>query len=380
MSFLKNDAINRVNVHYALQAFAQGAGGIFFLVFLLKAGVSVPAALLFQAGVVAGRFLLRPAVLPFARRWGIKPVLIAGTLLAAIDYPLLALVKGPGPYLVVLCALSSVGYLLYWLSFHAYFAALGEAEDRGGQIGFREAIVALVGIVAPLAGAWGLTTVGATATFWAVGLVQALAVLPLIGAPNVPVAQTVAADWRPARLGLRLMVGDGLFASTYHFVWLIALFVALGESFTAFGGAAAIAALVGAASGIVLGRHVDLGHGRRSTVIAYAAAAFVVILRAASLDTPWLAVVANAAGSLLVTLVTPVLMTPVYNMAKASPCTFRFHMATEGAWDVGCFIGCTLAAGLVFAGLPLSAPILVALIAAVLLVVLLTRYYGRGPA
>jgi len=175
------------------------------------------------------------------------------------------------------------------------------------------------------------------------------------------------------------MIGDGLFAASYHFVWLAALFVALGESFKAFGGAAALAAVVGAFSGLALGRLVDLGHGRRSALIAYGVGAFVVIARAASLHTPWLAVLANAAGALLVALVTPVLMTPVYNMAKASPCVFRFHSATEGAWDIGCLIGLLLAAGMVTVGLPLSAPILLALIAAVMLVAQLWRYYGRGP-
>lgn len=379
MSFLKNDAINRVNLHYALQAFAQGAGGLFVLVFLLKAGVSVPLALLFQAGIVGGRFLLRPAALPLARRWGIKPLLMAGTLITALNFPLLAMVRGPGPLLVTLCGLSSVGYLFYWLSFHAYFAALGDAEDRGGQIGFREAVVALVGIVAPLLGALGLTTVGPWPTFLAVGLIQALAIIPLIGAPNVPVAASVPTGSALPLAGLGLMVSDGLFAATYHFVWLIALFVALGENFSAFGGAAALAALVGAASALFLGRHVDLGHGRRSAFIAYGVAAAVVLARAFSLGTPWLAVLANAAGSLLAALVTPVLMTPVYNLAKASPCVFRFHMATEGAWDIGCFTGCVVAAGLAAAGLPLSAPILLALVAAALLVLQLARYYGRGP-
>ncbi|HRD27928.1 MAG TPA: hypothetical protein PLO65_06480 [Caulobacter sp.] len=369
-----------MNTHYALQAFAQAAGGIFFLVFLLRAGVEVPFALLFQAGVVAARFMLRPAILPLAVRWGVKPLLIAGTLLTATDYPLLALVEGPGPYLVLLCAVSSLGYLLYWLSFHAYFAALGEAADRGGQIGLREAIVALVGIVAPLLGALGLTTLGPTPTFWAVGLVQALAIVPLIGAPNVSVPAAVPAAATPAWTGLGLMVGDGLFAATYHYVWLIALFLALGQSYSAYGGAAAAAAVVGAFSGLVLGRHVDSGHGRRSAILAYSAAALVVILRAASLGLPWLAVLANAAGSLLVTIVTPVLMTPVYNLAKASPCVFRFHMATEGAWDVGCFLGCVAAAALAAAGLPLSVPLLLALAPAAMLALQLTRYYGRGPA
>lgn len=378
MAFPQNDAINRVNTHYALQAFAQGAGGIFVLAFLLKAGVSVPLALLFQAGILAGRLVLRPLVLPFAIRLGVRRLLMTGTLLAAFEYPLLALIEGPGPLLVLLCVLTALSYLLYWLNFHAYFAALGEAGDRGGQIAWREAIVAAVGIIAPVLGAWGLTHAGALPTFIGVGLIQALAVIPLIGAPDVPVAPSAPPEWKPDRLALGLMVGDGLFAAGYHFVWLVALFVALGESFIAFGGAAALAAVVGAFSGLALGRHVDLGHGRRSALIAYGVATVVVIARAASLHTPWLAIGANAAGALLVAIVTPVLMTPVYNMAKASPCVFRFHSATEGAWDIGCLTGLVLAAGMAAVGLPLSAPILLALIAAVLLAAQLWRYYGRG--
>ena len=380
MSLKTTDAIRRVHTHYGVQALAQGAGGIFILAFLLKAGVPVPMALLFQAALVGGRLLLRPAVLPLAKRWGVKPLLIAGTLVTASTFPLLSFVEGVGPLLFVLCGVSSVGYLLYWLNYHAYFAAIGTAEIRGGEIGRREAMVALIGIVAPLLGAWGLTELGPRPTFLMVGLIQACAVLPLIGAPNVAVPQTVPVG-PSAWMALGLMVGDGLFASAYHFVWLIALFVTLGESFAAFGGAAAAAAaaVVGAVSGLILGRHIDMGHGRRSAYIAYGAAAVVVALRAAGVGVPWLAVIANALGALMAALVTPALMTPVYNLAKASPCVLRFHSATEGAWDIGCVAGLLAAAAMAALGLPLSAPVLLGLLAAALLVSMLSRYYGRLP-
>jgi hypothetical protein len=48
------------------------------LVFLLQAGLSIPAALVAQAAIIAGRFLIRPAVPPIAKRFGIKPILLAG--------------------------------------------------------------------------------------------------------------------------------------------------------------------------------------------------------------------------------------------------------------------------------------------------------------
>lgn len=371
-----NAAIRRATLHYAIQSFASAAGGVFILAFLLKAGVSVPFALLYSAGIVGGRYLIRPAVLPLAIRFGVKPLLIAGTLLSAASFVLIGQVTGPGWPLVALCLFNSLGYLLYWLCFHAYFAALGDSDHRGGQVGLREAIVAGVGVIAPLLGAWGLTTLGGPVTFALVALIMASAALPLIGAPNVPVHPQAPKDYRVPRTGLGLMVADGFMAAGFYFSWLIALFLSLDQSFAAFGGATAVAALTGAVGGLLLGRAIDTGQGRRAVIIAYSCLTVVILMRAFSLSTPWLAVLANAAGGLLTAIVTPVLMTPVYNLSKASRCTLRFHVATEGAWDLGCLVGCLIAAGLTALHLPMTVPILTALASVVAVIALLWRYYG----
>nr|QQZ50399.1 hypothetical protein JKL49_01540 [Phenylobacterium glaciei] len=75
--------------------------------------------------------------------------MIGGTLATALQYPILAQVHGLGPMLLVLCLVSAIGDTLYWTSYHAYFAALGDAEHRGHQIGAREALASVVGIIAP---------------------------------------------------------------------------------------------------------------------------------------------------------------------------------------------------------------------------------------
>ena len=46
MAFFRNRAVNRANLHYGIQAFAEAGGGVFVLVYLLRAGVSVPATLM----------------------------------------------------------------------------------------------------------------------------------------------------------------------------------------------------------------------------------------------------------------------------------------------------------------------------------------------
>lgn len=378
MSFLRNDAINRVNLHSGIQALAQGAGAIFFLVILLRAGISVPAALAAQAAIVTLRFLLRPATLPLARRWGLKPMLIAGTLGIALHYPLLAQVDGVGPMLLLLVVVAAIGEVFYYVAYNAWFAVLGDVEHRGHQIGAREALISVVGIVAPLAGGWALVTVGPGWTFAAVGLVQALAVLPLLGVPNVLVAREAPGVFSVARPAAILAAIDGWFDASFIFVWQIALYVALAESIPAYGGAMALASLAGAVFGLVLGRHVDAGHGRRTVAIAYVFAAAVVMLRAVSLGSPWLAVIANALGALAMPLIVPPLGAAIYNMAKASPCPLRFHLATEAGWDVGCFAGCVAAAALVAAGLSLSVATVMALPAMAAVAFLLRRYFAAA--
>ena len=125
MAFFGNDAINRVNFHYAIQALAQGAGGTLVLAFLLHAGVSVPMTFVWLAGIIAGRFVLRPLILPIGIRWGLKPLVIAGVLLIALQFPIYAEVHGPGWPLLASAAVGAVASTLYWPSYHAYFASLG---------------------------------------------------------------------------------------------------------------------------------------------------------------------------------------------------------------------------------------------------------------
>jgi DHA1 family inner membrane transport protein len=378
MAFLCNDAINRVNLHTGVQALAQSAGGVFMLVFLLRAGLSIPAALTAMAAVMAVRFILRPAILPLARRWGMKPLLILGTIGLAAQYPLLAEVEGVGGGLMPFCFILAVGDVLYWPTYNAYFAAIGDAEHRGHQIGAREALVSVVGILAPLLGAWALVTLGPRPMFAAVGLIQALAAVPLIGLPNIAVKESAPGAFRAARLGAVLYATDGWFDACFIFVWQIALFVSLSESISAYGGAMALAGLAGAVCGLLLGRHVDAGHGGRAVLIAYVVTGAVVLLRAASFGSPWLAVLANALGALVGPLMLPALGTATYNLAKASPCPMRFQLAAEGGWDLGCAGGCLVAAALAASGVSLTLAILLALPALAGAVLLLRRYYASA--
>jgi hypothetical protein len=378
MAFFRNSAVNLLNAHYGIHALAISGGGVFYAAYLLKAGVSAPLVLAAMAAIFAGRFAIRPFIVLAARRVGLKPLVIVGALICAVEFPILSQVRGLDAALAALILVSSVGDTVYWTSYHAYFAALGDPEHRGHQISVREAIAAVVGIVGPLAGGWALATLGPGPAFGATAVVMAASALPLISAPNVAVTWSEPGAFRAALSGFRMFVADGINSTGFAVIWPIALFLTLGENYEVFGGAMALAAVAGAVSGMLLGRAIDLGHGSRAVWIGVGSMAALTALRAAFATHPVMAVVANAIGPFATAVYTPVLMTAVYNNAKAAPCVLRFHIATEGGFDAGASLALLIGAGLVWAGVPIGLTSLISLIGLAANGAMLRGYYGRA--
>jgi hypothetical protein len=218
MAFFRNSAVNLLNLHYGIHSIALGGGAAFFLVYLLKSGVPIPGVFVSLALILLGRFLIRPIVVGLAARWGLRALVVAGTLLTALQYPLLAEVHGVGAVLVGLCVVSAVSDTIYWSTYHAYFAALGDDEHRGQQVGAREAIAAIVGVASPLATGWLLVTFGPRVAFGATAVVVMLAALPVLWTPDVPVARHAAGAFRAALPGALLFAADGWIAASYAVV------------------------------------------------------------------------------------------------------------------------------------------------------------------
>jgi MFS transporter, DHA1 family, inner membrane transport protein len=378
MAFFRNRAVNLLNLHYALHTMALAGGGAFFLVYLVKAGVSPAGALVSVALVLVGRFLVRPFLVALAVRFGLRALLVFGTALTALQYPLLAEVDGIGIMLVLLVAVSAISDTIYWTCYHAYFAAIGDDEHRGQQLGAREAIAALISVASPFVTGWLLAGVGPRMAFGVSGVVAVLAALPLYYAPDVPVKPTVPSVVRGARRSMVMFAADGWMTAVYVMVWQLALFKSLDESFLAYGGALAVAAMAAAFAGPLLGRLIDDGQGRKAVTYMGAVFVSVILARALATDNAALAVAANAAGAVVAALYLPTLMTAVYTDAKGSACPLRFHVATEGAWDVGGALGLIVSASLVHFGVPFWACVLLALAGIGLNVATLRGYYARA--
>jgi len=376
VAFFRNTSVNLLNLHYGIHAVALNGGAAFFAIYLLQSGVPIPGVLVSLALILFGRFIIRPLVIVCAVRWGLRTMVIAGTVLSALQYPFLAEVHGVDLTLGLLIAVAATADTVYWSTYHAYFAALGDDEHRGHQVGVREAIAVVVGIASPLLTGWMLVAFGPRIAFGAVAVVAALSAVPLLWTADVTVRREVPGGYRAAIPGMLLFAADGWIAVGYIFVWQIALFLALDQKFLAYGGALAFAALVGAIGSLTLGRHIDAGHGRQAVWYAYGTLLPIVGLRSIATGHATLAVLANALGALGGCLYIPTLMTAVYTLAKRSPCTLRFHVVTEGGWDAGGALGLLVAALAIELGVPLWGCILLSLPGMAAMVFMLRRYYA----
>lgn len=376
MKFLANPNINRLTLHATLSQLAWWISGAFLSVFLLRAGIA-PAAIFLSFAAVRGlRFVFRPLVLLIIPRAGLRRTLMLATLVVALQYPMLALVDGVGPALLAYCVVAALGDALYLPCYHACFAALGDAERRGSQLGVLQVLSTIASVIGPAFGGLALASFGPWAAFGVAALIEVVAILPLRGVAEVAVERASPRDiLAAARAGVFLFLTDGWINSCSTTAWNILMFRALSSRFDAFGGALAAAAICGALGGLLLGRFIDLSRARYAAWINAAVCGVTILLKAACGPEAAAVVLTAGISAMLTPLYMPSLMTAVYNDAKRARCPLRFQFAAEACWDIGSALACLAAAAACAGGLPLQAVILLALPAVAVQATLLNRRY-----
>lgn len=363
MSYFANRSFNLVYVHAALQAFASYGGEAFAFVYLLKAGIPAPLVLLAIGAMFGSRMIFRQLVLPLVRRVGLRRALVVAILAEAATYPILSQITGTGGLLFVYLALWAFSSSLYWTTYHSYVALMGDNHARGKQTSAIELIGMGMGILAPAVTGLLLTAFSPIVAFGTVAAAMALSIVPVLLGPDPAVADQAEMP-REARMAARtILFADGLRSGSFHFTWLIALFLTLGSNYAAFGGAMALSGLVGAVGGLFLGRAIDLGRGLGAVQIGFAALGIAAVARVFGWPVPVLAVAANAAAALAWPLYATAFNARVYNLARQSPCPLRFHIVAEGGWDLGTCLSCLAAAALLYMGFDFHLPLAIGVLA-----------------
>jgi MFS family permease len=315
------------------------------------------------AAVLGLRFSLRPCVLATAARIGLRRSLIVGTLLYACQILALAIASRSRACLVFYITISALGDVFYWTCYHAFFAALGDAENRGAQLGARGLFATLASALGPGIGGVLLSNFGAWTAFTAGATIELVAIVPLLRvAEPVITLQPWRQAFSTAREGVILFSTDGVITCALVYTWDMASFLAFDQRFDILGAVLSAAGLAGALGGMVFGGFIDAGHAGRAVGLNAWVLAGLVVLKAVCIGSPVAMIAATVIGNALGGLYLPTLMTAVYNEAKASPCALRFHFATEGGWDVGGLVACLIGAAVWGAGVPPSFILLLSLL------------------
>jgi hypothetical protein len=188
---------------------------------------------------------------------------------------------------------------------------------------------------------------GAGVGFGLAAVLSLSSILPLAAMSAIaagPVPSASEAMRGVDRAGIATFAADGWMASGLAIAWPMVLFLSLGAQFESFGLANAGAGLVGAVAGLLSGRAVDRGGRDRYLVLVSCALTGGLALRACAQWSPFAGTVANATGAAVMGLYIPVLMSVIYDKAKASGSAYRFHFAAEAGWDIGAGTGCIAAA------------------------------------
>ncbi len=375
MAYFKNKSINLIYLHTALQGIAFHGGESFAFVYLLKAGISLSGVLLAIGLMYATRIVLRQAVVPFVKRAGLRNGLFFGIILEAITYLLVTQVTGVGPALVVYLAMLSLGSSFYWTTLHAFIATSGDTEHRGKQVSTTEFINTIVGIAAPLMSGVLLNNFHPLVAFSVISAAMLASAVPFLFTANTQIAPQAEVPRDARRQARAIMFTDGLRAALFHYTFTLVLFITLGENYASLGGAMALSGLLGGLFGLFIGRSMDIGHGKHARQIAYGAMAFAGLARAIGYPLPSTAIATNALAVIAWPMYGTVLNGRLYDLAKQSPCTLRYHVVAEGGWDLGTAVGCTLAATLFWLGLPAFWPLMGSVVASAVGYIVISRSF-----
>ena len=378
MTYFANRTINRLYAHCALQSFAEYSGGLFVSAYLIKQGISIPVVFLAVAGFVLLRMIFRQSLMPFARTFGLRNALVAGSMLVGLGYVPLAFVQSIGLMLWLHLIIGAFGESWYWSSFHALSATYGDQERRGSQTSAVQLIYAVNFIAGPFLGGLLLTVFGPLAAFSVSGIAMVASTIPLLGAPNLALAE--GRELRPdaRRFARRIYAADGFTGSITMIASRLALFLILGESFQSFGSALAFAGLFGAVLGLGLGKLIDNGHGQKSTPFAIGLGGFDVLFRSFAVANTVTAVAAQAFGAVIGPLYSSAYNSRVYNISKTSGDPLQFQIAGEGGWDMGAAAGALLAAFLTWQAVAWPWIITMGLLGTGSALLILSRSYSIG--
>ncbi len=333
-NFLSNRGINLLNIHLGIQSFGNNFGALFIGVFLFQLGIPLWQIFLGLAGSYFIRLLLRPISLKLCFRYGLKKILILGTLFYAINYPILGQVQNLDSWFIIFFFTFAITDIFYWLPYHSIFAILGDNELRGKQTSVRDGLYMIGVFLAPLSSGIIILNYGYKAAFVISMLFILLSLFPILKMPILSLKgyETKALKTKTiSRKGFWLYVGDGFFMNQ-EFIWNLILFlIVINPAY--FGALVGLGVLLRILLTLVVGHQFD--KGKQFFFLGILFMSISVIGRAIWADTVPEVIISDifiAAGYILYS---PIFSSVFYNLSKKSQHPIWFQYYAEMGWDIG---------------------------------------------
>jgi MFS family permease len=374
--FLSNRGINLLNFHIGLQSFANNFGALFIGVFLYQLGIPLWQIFLGLSSSFYIRLVLRPIALKSCFKFGLKKVLILGTLFYAINYPILGQIESLDAWFFLFFFIFAITDIFYWLPYHTIFAILGDNEKRGKQTSMRDGVYMLAEFLAPLISGVLILNYGYKLAFVSAMFFMVIAIIPILKLPKLSLKgyETKNLDTKSINKdGFWLYAGEG-FMMNQEFTWNLILFlIVLNPAY--FGGLVGLAVFLQFLLTLFVGDQFDKGKGEKFVHFGIFLISISIIGRGLWADSITEVIISDIIISAGYILYNPIFSASFYNISKKSQHPLWFQYYAEMGWDVGAGSAALMTALLTFYGHSLQTAMMISILGFIVTNSVLKKYF-----
>ncbi len=365
-----------INIHFFLLFLAFGFAESFGPIYFYKMGLNISDISIYWALFFVIRVAARPLLIHAFHKLNIKSVFCTAILLFSGRYVFYSYVDSPGPLLVGLLLYEALTSTLYWIIYHAYFAALASSDKAGLQVATRDMMLLLARVISPVLMSLFLEDLGFNTTFFIAALVSITSVLPLLWKPMKEM-HIKDFSWKKAyavdKSGALIFGVTAIHEYSHLFFWRIALYLQLA-GYVKFGALLSLAILFQILGNFFVGKHFDKTKGTKPAMIGLAIIGAVILGRAfIPLTVP--IIIALDMVFVLGTILHGSYVSAInYQRSKKSGSTLLFQFWSETGWDIGCIVTLSTISVLLYLGLDIRFTILVGIIGLIGMQWMIRRY------
>ncbi len=279
--FDRGHELNEIYWAWSLKSLGLSLISIFLPIYLYSLNYSIPTILFFYLMLNAFRAIFEPASGILVGHYGPKHVMAASFYLLLLQLGMFLTLPTAHWSLVLLAAVSAIGYSLHFISLHTHFSHIKRVKSVGREVGRLTELTNLSSSLGPLVGGLVATFVGIQYSFAAALVLTSFAIFPLFRSRDFSRPTTV--PWGHFRLrtiarDLVANIGGGIESSMSTTLWPFALFLVVG-TYAKVGAIATLSVVLALITSQLVGRLIDQGFQKQLLVSGGMAEAVLNIFR-----------------------------------------------------------------------------------------------------